>query len=211
MRLRIIQTFTILFISLSAWGQTTIRGTTTITTDDIISDSVNNSPNRKFEKRVKIKPIDKSNSELEIRFYKLRSLSNTTNLKIIKLRNKEWTSVEYDEWNNPVRIKRYKLAAVPDFESFIRKLLEQNLTRLPTQQQLEGKMKKFTERNGRRRESKIAVLDGHSYTVEFKFGNSFRVFEFDSPDAYAKFYDNVEELKNYVAIKELFEKELIKE
>lgn len=211
MRLRIIQTFTILFFSLSAWGQTTIRGTTTITTDGIISDSVNNSPNRKFEKQVKIKPIDKSNSELEIRFYKLTSLSNTTNLKIIKLRNKEWTSVEYEEWNNPVRIKRYKLAAVPDFESFIRKLLEQNLTSLPTQQQLEGKMKKFTERNGRRRESKIAVLDGHSYTVEFKFGNSFRVFEFDSPDAYAKFYDNVEELKNYVVIKELFEKELIRE
>lgn len=211
MRRRIIHTVTILLISLSAWGQTAIRGTTTIETDGMISDAVNNSPNRKFEKRVKIKPIDKSSSELEIRFYELTNLTNTKNLKIIKLKNRKWTSVEYVEWNSPVRIMKYKLVAVPDFESFIRKLFEQNLIWLPNQEQLGGKMKKFIERDGKKGESIILVSDGHSYTVEFKVGDSFRVFEFDNPDIYAEFYDNVEELKNYVAIKELFEKELIRE
>jgi hypothetical protein len=174
MRLRTIQTFVILFISFSTWGQTTIRGTTKINSDGIISDSVNNSPNKQFEKRIKIKSIDKSDSELEIRFYKLTSLSNTKNLKIIKLRDKEWTSMEYDEWNNPVKIKKYKLKAMTDFESFEIKLLDQNFTRLPNQDDLKDKMKKFTERNGRQAELKISVLDGHSYTVEFKMGDKYQ-------------------------------------
>jgi hypothetical protein len=208
MGLRTITTTLILLISLSTWGQTTIRGTTIINSDGIISDSVNNSPNKEFEKRIKINPIDKSDSELEIRFYKLTSLSDTKNLKIIKLKDKEWTSIEYDEWNNPVKIKKYKLEATTDFETFISKLFEQNLTRLPNQDQLKDKMKKLTERNGKQVESKISVLDGHSYTVEFKVRDNFRVYEFDNPDSYARFYDNVDELKNYVAIKDLFEKEL---
>jgi hypothetical protein len=208
MSLRTIQTFVILFISLSTWGQTTIRGTTNISSDGIISDSVNNSPNKKFEKRINIRSIDKSDSELEIRFYELTSLSNTNNLKIIKLRDKEWTSIEYDEWNSPVKIKKYKLNAMTDFDSFAIKLLDQNLTRLPDQDDLKDKMKKYTERNGRRAEQKISVLDGHRYTVEFKLGDKFRIYQFDNPDSYARFYNNVPELKNYVAIKDLFQKEL---
>jgi len=61
---------------------------------------------------------------------------------------------------------------------------------------------------GEQMESMIIVLDGHSYTVEFKIGDSFRIYEFDNPDSYAGFYENVDELKNYVTIKNLFESEL---
>jgi hypothetical protein len=208
MRIRIIQTIAILFISLSTSGQTTIRGTTKINIDGIISDSVNNSPNKKFEKRINIKSIDKSDSEIEIRFYRLTSLSNTKNLKIIKLRDKEWTSLEYDEWNNPVKIKKYKLNVMTDFESFTINLFDQNLTQLPNQDDLKDKMKKLTVRNGRQVEQRLSVSDGDSYTVEFRIGDKFRIYQFDNPDSYARFYDNVEELKNYIAIKDIFEKEL---
>jgi hypothetical protein len=204
---RIIKTAIILLFTTSLWGQTTIRGTTKIPTDGIISDTINNSPNKEFEKRIKIKPIDKSYNEIEIRFYKLTALSNTRNLRIITLKNDTWTALEYDEWNNPVKIKKYKLK-ITDFDSFTIKLLDQKLTSLPNQSELKDKMKKFTDVKGKRMESKIIVNDGHSYTIEFKMGDFFRIYEFDNPESYAGFYEDVAELKNYVTIKNLFESEL---
>ncbi|HWA32488.1 MAG TPA: hypothetical protein VG737_00080 [Cyclobacteriaceae bacterium] len=69
-------------------------------------------------------------------------------------------------------------------------------------------MKKFAEVNGKKMETAISVSDGDSYTVEFKLGKNFRIYQFDNPDAYARFYDDVSELKNYVAITDLFQKEL---
>lgn len=197
-------------MSTTLWGQTAIRGTTKISADGITSDSINNSPNTAFEKRIKIEPIDKADSEIEIRFYKLTALSNTRNLKIIKLSNTVWTSFEYEEWNKPSKIKKYTLVPTSDFDSFIVKLLEQNFTRLPNQLDLQGKMKKFTEVNGKQTESKIVVTDGYSYTVEFKIGDHFRIYQFYNPDSYARFYDNVDELKNYQAISVMFEKDLIR-
>lgn len=197
-------------MSTSIWGQTAIRGTTKISADGITSDSINNSPNTAFEKRIKIEPIDKVDSEIEIRFYKLAALSNTRNLKIIKLSNTVWTSFEYDELNKPIKIKKYTLAPTSDFDSFIVKLLEQNFTRLPNQLDLQGKMKKFTEVNGKQTESEILVRDGYSYTVEFKIGDHFRIYQFYNPDSYARFYDNVDELKNYDAISVMFEKDLLR-
>jgi hypothetical protein len=55
-------------------------------------------------------------------------------------------------------------------------------------------------------ERKIHVMDGESYTVEIKIGGKFRVYQFDNPDSYSKFYDNVTELKDYLNIVQTFDK-----
>jgi hypothetical protein len=55
-------------------------------------------------------------------------------------------------------------------------------------------------------ERKILVMDGEAYTVEIKIGDKFRVYTFDNPDTYSKFYDNVSELKDYLKIVETFDK-----
>ena len=49
-------------------------------------------------------------------------------------------------------------------------------------------------------------MDGESYTIEIKIGEKFRVYQFDNPDIYSKFYDNVTELKNYLDIVQTFDK-----
>ena len=49
-------------------------------------------------------------------------------------------------------------------------------------------------------------MDGESYTVEIKIGDNFRVYQFDNPDSYSKFYDNVLELKDYLNIVQSFDK-----
>lgn len=107
-------------------AQTKERDIVAIMADSIISDSINNSPHRGFEKRIKIKPIDQTDSEVEIRFYKNTSLSNTIDLKIIKLQNGDWQAVGYDEWNKPKKIKKGKLTPASDFNSLLKSLLDNN-------------------------------------------------------------------------------------
>jgi hypothetical protein len=208
MRLCVISAILFLGFTTLTSGQILIRGTTKISTDGITCDSTNNSPNQDFERRIRLAPIDKTDSEIEIRLYDLKALSNTRNLKIVRLKDGKWTATEHNEWNKPAKIKKYHLKSTTDLESFTVKLLAQNLAKLPDQDQLRVKMKKFTEVNGRKMETAISVTDGDSYTVEFKLGKHFRIYQFDNPDAFARFYDNVSELKNYVAIKELFQQEL---
>lgn len=55
-------------------------------------------------------------------------------------------------------------------------------------------------------EKKMYATDGESYTIEIKIGSKFRVYQFDNPDTYSKFYDNVLELKDYLDIVNAFDK-----
>jgi hypothetical protein len=180
--------------------------------DNIQSDSINLSPNSDFEKKVGLKPIDETANATEVRFYKRNELSGTRNLKIIAVKDSTWTAVEYAEQNKPVKIKKYKLKAEQgQLQSFMRLLLNHNLAYLPNQDDLEPKMKKYTDTVRGRAEQKIIVSDGESYTVEFKIGDNFRIYRFHNPKTYSDFYDDVQELKDYVAIVSLFENQLKRE
>ena len=119
-----------------------------------------------------------------------------------------WNAVEYDEWNKPVKIKKYKLRAKPTYDSLFLRLLSYNILTLPNQSELKGKMRKDVQvtAEGDTTEKKIHVMDGESYTVEIKIGGKFRVYQFDNPDSYSKFYDNVTELKDYLNIVQTFDK-----
>lgn len=69
-------------------------------------------------------------------------------------------------------------------------------------------MKKYVDTVRGRAEQKIQTTDGQSYTVEFKIGDKYRVYTFHNPDTFSSFYDDVQELKDFVAIKNIFETEL---
>lgn len=180
--------------------------------DNIQSDSINLSPNSDFEKKVGLTPIDKSGNATEVRFYKLDELSGTRNLKTVAVKDSIWTAVEYIEQNKPAKIKKYKLKAEQgQLRSLMRLLLNHNLAYLPNQAELEPKMKKYSDTVRGKAEQKIIVSDGESYTVEFKIGNTFRIYRFHNPKTYSDFYDDVQELKDYVAIVSLFENQLKRE
>lgn len=72
-------------------------------------------------------------------------------------------------------------------------------------------MKKYSDTVRGGAEQKIMVSDGESYTVEFKIGDNFRIYRFDNPKTYSEFYGDVQELKDYVAIVDLFENQLKRE
>ncbi|WP_162051350.1 hypothetical protein [Pontibacter pamirensis] len=193
----------------NSFSQVEIRGVTTIVTDGIPSDSVNLSPNKEFEKRIELKPIDKSDNKIEIRFYKHEELSSTKDLKVLELKGDSWKGTQYSETNYPkVKIKKFDLVAQYGFAELVKMLLQNNLASLPSQKELEPKMKKYVDTIRGRAEQKIQTTDGQSYTVEFKIGDKYRVYTFNNPDTYSSFYDDVQELKDYVVIKNIFETEL---
>lgn len=199
------------FVSLNGFSQVAARGSTKIEFDRIQSDSINLSENKDFEKRIKLKPIDKSENEVEIRFYELLSLSNTKNLKVLVLKNDIWKATEYSEINNPkLQISKFILDAPNGFEFVIQKLFQNNLTKLPSQETLKPKMKKYGQTDSKRgRAEKVLIVnDGYSYSIEFKIGDKFRIYNFSNPETYANFYSDVQELKDYVVIKNIFTEEL---
>ena len=200
--------FVLLLLGHISFGQTTIRGVATISTDGIKGDSVNNSPNLVFNDRINLVQIDKSSAKVDIRLYRLHSLSNTKKLHRLFLVDTTWNAVEYDEWNKPVKIKKYKLRTKPNFDSLFLRLLAYNVMTLPNQSDLKTKMRKDVQvdEEGYTTERKIYVTDGESYTIEIKIGGKFRVYQFDNPDSNSKFYDNVSELKDYLNIVQSFDK-----
>ena len=191
-----------------SFGQTTIRGITSIKTDGFTSDSVNKSPNIAFNDRIKLLQIDQSRVKVDIRLYRLHSLSNTKTLRRLFLVDTTWGAVEYDEWNKPVKIKKYKLKAKFNFDSLFSQLLSYNILTLPNQSDLKSKMRKVVgiDENGYEIIKGIHVTDGESYTIEIRIGSNFRVYQFSNPDSYSKAYENVSELKDYLNIVQSFDK-----
>lgn len=193
-----------LLISTLTYGQEiNIRGITFIETDKIISDSVNHSPNTAFEKRIKLKPIEQAEAQVEIRFYEHFGLSNSRNLKRLFLKDSTWNAIGYYETKKS-KIKKHRLIPKTSYDTVLKSIIVHNLFSLPTQSDLREKMRKIFIQDGVQYEKKIAVLDGSAYTIEFKVNDVFRIYRFNNPDTYAKFYEDVPELKEYVAIVKIF-------
>lgn len=200
--------FLLLLLGHISFGQTTIRGITSIKADVFTSDSVNKSPNTAFNDRIKLLQIDQSTANVDIRLYRLHSLSNTKTLRRLFLFDTIWNAVEYVEWNKPVKIKKYKLKAKSNFDSLFSQLLSYNILTLPNQTDLKNKMRKVVgvDEEGYEIIKVLRFTDGESYTLEIKIGSNFRVYHFSNPDSYSKAYENVSELKDYLSIVQSFDK-----
>lgn len=208
MRLRTIKTIVILLIVSSAWSQTTIRGTTSITSDGIVSDTVNSSPNKDFQNRINLGPIDSSGYDFEIRFYKLTAARNTRNLRIVRFAHGEWEALEFDE-RTKVKIQRHILVSTLGFETFLANLTKHNFATLPNQSEVDIKIQSSFGSKKEYLQSRPTIMDGYEFTIEFKVDEKFRVYRFNNPESYAKYYDNVE-LKDYVSIQKIFEGDLVR-
>ena len=205
--------FLLLLLGHISFGQTTIRGITSIKTDGFTSDSVNKSPNIAFNDRIKLVQIDRSTAKVDIRLYRLHSLSNTKTLRRLFLVDTTWNAVEYDEWNKPVKIKKYMLKPKTNFDSLFLKLLSHNILTLPNQSELKNKLEQNSETTieGERTITRmIMVVDGDLFTVEMKIADKFRVIKFDNPKIYFNYYPTVPEFSDYLNIVETMNKELTK-
>jgi hypothetical protein len=99
------------------------------------------------------------------------------------------------------------LAPSKNFDSIFVKLLSNNILMLPSQSDLKNKMQKIeVTADGDTVMHKMTAVDGEGYTIEFKIGDKFRVYQFDNPYSYSKFYNNVLELRDYLNIVQTFDR-----
>jgi len=175
--------------------------------DSIYGDSVNTSPNIAFNDKINLEQTDKSTAKVDIRLYKLFTLTNTKSVRRLFLVDTIWGAVEFKELNKPKKIKKYMLTAKPNFDSLFLQLLSFNILTLPNQSDLNRKMQKDTQVtvDGNTTERKIHVMDRNRYTIEFEIGNKYRIYQFDNPDSYSRFYENIGELKDYLSIVQTFD------
>lgn len=207
MKLKMVESLVVFLISSSAWGQTTILGTTIIVTDEIVSDTFNNAQHKEFENRIDLKPINLSDSNFEIRFYTSNAATNNKNLRIVRFANGQWEAFEFEERSRS--LKRHVLAPLLGYDAFVKKLIDQKILTLPNQSEVHKRIEDSFSSKKEALESRPSIMDGYEFTVEFKIGDKFRVYQFTNPNSYAKYYVKVEEFKNYVSVQKIFEKDLI--
>jgi hypothetical protein len=73
--------FLLLLLGHNLFGQTTSQDATSIPIKDIEGDTINNSPNKAFNDKIKLIQIDKSPAKIDFRLYTLHSLSNTKTVR----------------------------------------------------------------------------------------------------------------------------------
>jgi hypothetical protein len=200
-----IKTILIFLITSSAWGQTTIRGTN-IPSDGIVSDTTNSSPNKDFEDKIDLKPIDASSYDFEIRFYRLTAATNKRNLRIIRCAGGEWEALEYENTNS--KIQKHLLIPTIGYETFLTTLTKHNFTTLPDQSEVDKEIPDRFKSKKEYLQSRPTITDGYEYTIEFKIADKFRVYRFVNPELYVRYYNNVEAFRNYLAIQKIFEQNL---
>jgi len=181
--------------------------------DDIVSDSVNPSLNKEFEVYLSLTPIELTSSQVDVRFY-----TGWGNLIMLRLFNGQWEVIEYVVTDRSRRtgsikeIATYPLKPTKGFENFVSNLIDQNFTRLLNDYDFTAKF--FNSLTREQKKNRLAatgaVHDGTVYTVEFKIGGKFRVYQFSNPEHKAKFHPEIKEYQNYLAIQKLFENGLVR-
>lgn len=205
MRQYIVSIIFVLSFYFSASAQRTISDVQLSKTDNLQSDSINNSDNREFEIKAGLKPIDKTQNSHEIRFYKTVELSGRKTLKVLYSTGQGWVAKRLTDLGDSIKVETLDIKD-GQVRAAARVLFNFNLGYLPDQDKLETKMKKIEIVNGRQVEKKHLVSDGESYAVEFKHLDIYRIYRFNNPDVYTKLYPDIQEFKDYLSIVDTFEK-----
>ena len=198
-----------MLLSPLAWGQTIIPGTTISTAETIISDTVNNSSYEEFEKQVGLQPIELSGSVFEVRLYKLVVVRNQASLRLIRLVNGQWEALQFEQ-KSKSRISRFTLSPKVEFETLVKKLIEQKVVSLPDQDKVDKRIEDSYPSKKDALAARPGIMDGYAFTVEIKIDSAFRVYQFRNPEVYAKSYKNVEEFRDYASIIRTFEEDLMR-
>lgn len=97
----------------------------------------------------------------------------------------KWKAKYYDvDWIRNT-VDTFNLRPVYNYDTIFSALKKNRIFLLPDQKELI---------------LKGVVDDGYDYTVTFKADNKFRTYEFNNPDIYRRYNNNISELENYVNI-----------
>ena len=178
----------------------------TIFVGNVISDTTTFRGN---DYRTALTSILKSTNKIEIRFITSPSFENT-NEYIILTFNKKWSAKYYYYKPDTNNLFSEDINAKIDIDTIFFRLVSNNIFSLPDQDSLKTEKYEYNPETNEFIGSRIAVVDGTCYYIEFKVGDFYRRYSYGNPDSYADFYPQVYELRNFANIVEIF-KEWTKE
>jgi len=181
----------------------------TIFVGNVISDTMTFRSNNY---RTSMTSILKSENKIEIRFITSPSSENineNTSYTILTFNNK-WSAKYYYYKPDTNNLFSKGINAKIDIDTVFSRLVSNNIFSLPDQHSLKTEKFEYNPVTNEFIGSRIAVVDGTCYYIEFKVGDFYRRYSYGNPDSYADFYPQVYELRNFANIVEIF-KEWTKE
>jgi len=177
----------------------------TIFVGNVISDT---STFKSNDYRTALTSILKSKNKIEIRFI-VSPFENTNEYTILTF-NKKWSAKYYYYKPDTNNLFSKGINAKIDIDTVFSRLVSNNIFSLPDQHSLKTEKFEYNPVTNEFIGSRIAVVDGTCYYIEFKVGDFYRRYSYGNPDSYADFYPQVYELRNFANIVEIF-KEWTKE
>ena len=160
--------------------------------------------------------------EKEIRIYKDRGITNSGIIFRIFEENKVWKA-EKIQWFLPREISsdefesikpiKIDLSKDKNLEVIFMNLEALNIGFLPKEEAFEYKKEKKSviwdgdEKQFSSQISKIAILDGTGYSVNYKSEKNHNEFDYSNPESYLKKFPEIDELNSFVEILKYIRKE----
>lgn len=171
--------------------------------------------NRWIEKQIGIEDINKSSSDIDLRIFTNRGFSNGASVLQIVRRNNKWQGTRFfyvlkmkdgNVTEKVQKVKKMKLQS-SNWDSLWIRLEHLNILSLPSQNEIKHKLRKEID-TPRGKETQVHLIsDGVSYDLAVKKRNHIIGYSFHEPAAYAEWYPDVEEVRNYRDIIETLAKE----
>jgi len=167
--------------------------------------------NHWIEKQLNIADITTSDSEIDLRIFLDRGITNGGHVLHILKSNKGWTGTKYDYWlkmndgyvtEKIEKTKKTKLKS-NDWDSLWSKLQQFNIFTLPEQASIKDKLRKKVKSprgDGHEAYELMIMTDGSSYDLKIRTREKIVKYSFHEPCAYSNKYPDVEEVKSYCNI-----------
>jgi len=133
--------------------------------------------------------ICQSKNQLEIQLTRVSGLTGIYDRVFLFYDGFKWKAKKEESDLAHSTIKAYALKPLSNFDTIFNVLKSNKIFILPDQQELKN--------------VQGSVDDGYEYTLFFKAGDQFRVYEFNNPDIYITYNKNITEFTNYLKIVEI--------
>lgn len=167
---------------------------------NVISDSVTFKNWNHF-----LTPISDSENKIEIRFSTNFSWEYSKNTTIVLSYNNDWAATLYYRKQNKDKVFTKEINKNVNLNTIFSRLVAYNIFTLPDENKLTMERCYYNTVTNEITSTSMRIVDGASYTIEFKVGKSIRRYRFSNPHAYATEFPFIYELKCYSNIVDIFD------
>lgn len=142
-------------------------------------------------------PIQNSKNTIEIRFLIAPDMKTDTLISLYY--DEKWNTKKYILDTNEALMMKHN-DSKQELSEIFRQLVENDIFNLPDNSNINIAPTYIDLETGEVQQSFTTVLHATTYIVQFKVGNKYRTYGFNSPEIYAKSHPEIIEFKKYLNI-----------